>query len=257
MRIYTLVMAGLVLAAVEGRTETMRTTFTKENRLPERHKFEAGFAFDASGLRDNGGEEYAETLSLRFSVFRNAAVYGQIPVRHTSPEFGDDKAGFGDIVIGAELAPWQDIFNYPYILPYAEISFPSGDEDDGLGTGTTSATLGICLGTTAMDVFHYALDVSYTFNTLSRNVPSGTEKTGYATAALSFLWDLSKSFALRAEAKVTSEKGTEEDDDLPPMYFIGGMSFRPVESLMFTVYGGGAVSAREEVIGGIKAVFSF
>jgi hypothetical protein len=238
--------------------EPQRAFFVKENRMPGPFKAEVGVIGQYVTVPDdyaatgNGWDVYRAAPYVRYGLAENLAVYGEVPYVQIKPSRGDTEEGLGDVVAGAELVAFQDLFGYPFIIPHVEASFNTGDEDKGLGNGKTLFTAGVSVGTVVMDMFHYVLDARYTFNDKT-NDGSGEEKN-IATFAGAFIWDLSDKFSLIAEAKCSNNKDAEGDI---PMYFQGGFAFQATENVYINILGGSAKNTDEETIVSGKLAYTF
>ncbi|MBU0678936.1 MAG: transporter [Verrucomicrobia bacterium] len=225
-------------------SEPIRTTFTRENRLPELYQLEAGSGFDY--VQFEAGDETVFTPYLRFAVFDNLDIIGRVPYVELDPDFGDGESGIGDASLGFEVVVYEDIFHYPYIMPHVDVTYDTGDEDKGLGEGETYVTLGITIGTTVNDMVHFSLDGSYELR---------DEVDDIASVGAAIVWDLSKEFALTTEVQWTDEDDGAEIND--PITFLGGMSYEPTENVAFIFSGGVATeSDKEEILTG-KVAISF
>jgi len=94
-------------------------------------------------LSGDGCDLYTAAPYIRYGLAENLAVFGDVPFVQNKPSNGDTQQGLGDVEVGAELVVFQDIFGYPFIIPHAEVSFGTGDEDKGLGNGKTLCTVGV------------------------------------------------------------------------------------------------------------------
>jgi hypothetical protein len=245
------VVVLLLLVVTLAQAESMRTVLTKDNKMPALHRPELGVLFDyweinSEKLLLDNGKNFSTAPYLRFGLLDNLAVFGQLPYQSFSPDIGDKSSGLGDVAVGFELMAFQDIFEYPWVMPHVTVSLPTGDEDKGLGAGETVVTLGAAAGTTVMEIFHWALDFRYKMQSDEDNI---------ASIAASFVWDLSKSFSLSVEGKATDEK--YKTNDKHPLFFVGGASYKATENLSFMVYGGGGEQTDQDVMAGGKVALSF
>lgn len=232
-------LAGLILGMCGNSfAEPIRTALTKENRLPRLYEAEVGLEFiyeDADTVETTTFAPY-----LRYTLFRDFAANISIPYHQISPDFGSSEEGFGDLTVGFEFVAYKDLFGYPWIMPHAEVSFDTGNEDKGLGTGNVDYTVGIALGTTVSRRFHFIADARYQILDDEDNIPS---------IAGAIVWDLDDSFSLMAELELSRRKEQDElgfDDDSHPVLFLGGMTYRANRDLRFTVHGGTATNSEIE-----------
>ncbi len=224
-------LAGLILA-IGGHAfaEPIRTALTKENRLPRLYESEVGLEFYYYDFED--GEITTFAPYFRYTLLRDFAANMSLPYHQISPDFGSSESGFGDFTLGFEFVAYKDLFGYPWIMPHAEISFDTGDEDKGLGTGNVDYTVGVAIGTTVSRKFHFVADARYLILDDEDNVPS---------IAGSIVWDLDAKFSLIAELELSRRKQQDDfgfDDDSHPLVFLGGMSYRANRNLHFTLHGG-------------------
>ncbi len=244
--------AAFTIGASLASAESMRPLLTKENKMPELHKAEVGVLGIYKEIPEDFDkgvyvkrDEYTETPYVRYGLVENLTLVATVPFKQVQPKVGDDQSGLSDVSIGAELMAFQDIFDYPWIMPHADISFQTGDEDKGLGAGENIVTVGAALGTTVADVWHYAADLTYELHDNTDDVAGG---------ALSLTWDLNERFSVLGEGKMTNE---EQGNFKNPIYYDVGMCYKATEALAFNVYGGGATDAEEHTIIGVKGAYSF
>ncbi len=270
MKLKTLVVVTALLLAgslAYAQSETIRPLFVKENKMPELHTFEvdllgAYVRYDESqnvkGL-ELRRSEYTVTPEVRFGAYDNLTLYGRMPFRFIKSDFRDkNMSGLNDMTLGAELLAYEYTYKYPWVIPYVEVSFPTGNDDDmapiqktdtifGFSQGKVDGIFGVAVGTTVHDVYHYILDGRYDVNTGDNGCFSG---------AACFIWDLSDQFSFLAEAKISQEPENNPYDGIPA-FFNGGLSYAPHERLRCTAYGGTAVNTAEEGHGGLKIAYMF
>ncbi len=269
MKLKALVLATTLLTAASmayAQSETMRPLFVKENKMPELHAFEvdllgAYVRYDESQNVPNldlKRSEYTIAPEVRFGAYENLTLYANVPYRFIKSDSRGNMNGFNDITIGAELLAYEYTYKYPWVIPYAEISFPTGDDDDmapiqktdtifGYSQGKVNGIFGVAVGTTVNDIYHYVLDGRYDINTGDNGTFSG---------AACFIWDLSDQFSFLAEAKISQEPENDPYSGIPA-FFNGGLSYAPHEYLHCTAYGGTAVNCAEEGHGGLKIAYMF
>ena len=219
------------LLAGAAYAEPIRTVLTKENRLPRLYQLEAGSEFFYQEL-DSGGDIVSGIPYLRYTLFRDFALFGKLPYHRIDPDMGSSESGVGDASLGFEFVPYEDLFGYPWVMAHAEVIFDNGNEDKGLGTGETEYMVGVAVGTTQNRVLHYALDARYMILDDQDNIPS---------IAGSIVWDLDRRFSLMAELELSREKGRDEfgqDDDTHPLVFMVGMFYKATPNLYFMLNGG-------------------
>jgi hypothetical protein len=245
-RMIVVALAGL-LPAVAGFAEPMRTQLTRENKFPGLYQPELGMTALHRDFED--GEANSLAPYVRVGVISNLTFITEAPFVFTDPDSGDKEAGLGDVRLGLELLAFQDIFDYPFIVPHLDITLATGDEDDGMGVGDTVTTAGISVGSRMYEVLTLIGDIAYSLN---GGGPVG-DREDVLILAGSLVWDLSEQFALLAEGKVTDENSANDH----PAYLQGGLAYKPTENLMIAAYGGQWSSAGEDVNASIKVAYTF
>ena len=244
---------ALGLVAMMGsavQADTIRTALTKENRRPNLHRAEAGMIFTYSEM-ENDDKATALAPYMRYTVLPDLVLFGTLPFKNIDHDQGSSSSGLGDATVGAELLVYEDLFRAPWILPHAEVSFPTGDEDKGLGSGDMEYMVGIALGSSIYRHLHYAVDARYRILNDRDNVPS---------LGLALIWDLDERFSLLAEMQVSDE--TIEDDfgrsaSRNPILFLAGMHYQPIPALSFTVHGGAESDTGRDAIIRVKMAYLF
>ncbi|MBN1269633.1 MAG: transporter [Kiritimatiellae bacterium] len=257
--------AIVLIAAVAGlcQAEPMRPLLVKENKFPDAGQLEAGAVFKYSeydeedttvvfvdGLpvinQAGSREEMSAAPYLRYGLLENLAVVGTVPYRDIDNEFGDDASGMGDASLGFEIKVFEDIFDYPYVIPHMDVIFDTGDEDDGLGRGYSSVLLGCSVGTVVADIYHWIADARYEIRNDEENVFSG---------ALAFIWDVSDELSVLAEGYVSDEEMPPDNDH--PAFGQAGMCYKASEDLLISIYGGAGKNTGEDMVGTLKVSYSF
>jgi len=254
MRKLLVVLVAVVAAGTLCHAEAMKPLLTKENAFPDVFKPEVGVLAQYIEIPEENGpgmgfDRYDVAPYVRFGLLKNLAVYGRLPYVVNEPEFGDKEQGVGDVVAGVEFLAYEDVFEYPFIIPHAEVSFDTGDEDKGLGSGDTEYFLGVSIGTIVEDMFHYIVDLSYNVRGEEENI---------ALLSGSFIWDLNEQFSLLLEARASNDdgaEGTEDDDD--PVFVQGGMYYEATDALGMGLYIGGGHNTQEDVVISTKVSYSF
>lgn len=229
-----LLAVSLFAVAAQGAlAESQRAFFTRENRFPETGKAEVGGIYQYKEY-DDRDESYVAPYG-RYTIIDNLTINAAVPYGWVSPDFGDDESGLGDTTIGLELLAYQDIFEYPWVIPHVDLGLETGDEDEGLGQGETVTTFGVSVGTTVYDELHYVVDVSYA-------VDGGSEKPDPDNVLIfggSIIWDVSEKFAVLVEGQATDEDNEEDD---VPLFFQAGMTYAFTEAFVLSWYGGADAS---------------
>jgi len=246
-------MALFVMAGVAS-ADPMRTVFTKENKFPEAMGWEVflGGGFSSYEGDDNNKLDTGfGSGGGRFGVTDRLALLAEIPVAYYSST-DDNEFGLGDVSVGTEFLFFEDIFEYAWIIPHANLIFATGNEDKGLGQGKTQAEFGLSVGTTVNDVLHFAADASYIAN-------GGIDEEGdyekLLTGSLSIIWDLDARASLLGEIRMRDD--TLVEDASYGYLAHAGMSYRINENFTLMIYGGGASDLAVDYYGMGRVVYQF
>jgi hypothetical protein len=148
--------------------------------------------------------------------------------------------------MGVEFLAWEDIFHYPYLMPYLEIGLPTGDEDKGLGYGDVTAEAGLAIGTTVYDTLSYALDAGYRFLQDAGNVFS-------ASGAL--IYELSKKTSVLVEGEFEEAHDGEVDDRI---LVLGGLTYQPTSRWFVGLYAGSRVDGEtDDPVAAARVTYTF
>ncbi len=131
-----------------------------------------------------------------------------------------DEDGFSDISV--ELK-WR--FYEMHGLSFAVkpgLTIPTGDEDDGLGTGRMTYSL-YFIGTQEMDPWAFHLNLGYI-----RNENKLDERKNIWHASLASEYKVDKN--LRLVANIGAEKNPDKDSDTHPAFLIGGLIYSFTEN---------------------------
>jgi len=265
-----LVITAAVTIATSGwaQSESMRPLYTRENRFPETGKAEIGAfvgyaqydeyfvsqidpkSYQGVFVDKNAKPKLKSTTVApyaKYGLLENLTVYSKVPYSfNKSDAKNQNNNGFNDIAVGAELLAYEYTYKYPWVIPYVEVTFPSGDDKEHMGLGKIDAIFGTAVGTTTFDKYTWVLDGRYDTN---------VGDNGRFEGAAAFIWDLSAQFSVLAEAKVTEkEQGSTKD---VPVYFNGGMCYKPIENLSVNLYGGTSANAEENGHGTVKVAYCF
>ncbi len=263
--------AILLMTAMSGlsQSESVRPLYVRENRFPELGKAEVGLivgyarndeyflsqvddtAYADQGYRFVDKEDKLKVTTFtpyaRYGIFDNLTVFARVPVSSQKSDAKDEtETGLNDVTLGFELLAYEYTYTYPWVIPYVELTFPTGDEDEGMGLGEMDGIFGVAVGTTTFDKYTWVLDGRYDVN-------RGDD--GRFEGAAAVIWALSDQFSVLAEARVT-DKDDNSPDDLP-VYINGGLCYRPAEALSVNLYGGASVNAEEDGHGALKLAYSF
>ena len=265
-----LVITAVVTIATSGwaQSESMRPLFTRENRFPETGKAEVGTfvnyaqydeyflsqidpkAYQGVYVDKNANSKLKSTTVepyAKYGLLNNLTVYTKVPYSFDQSDAKQqNNNGFNDITVGAELLAYEYTYKYPWVIPYAEVTLPSGDDKEYMGLGKVDGIFGVAVGTTTFDKYTWILDGRYDAN---------ANDNGRFEGAASFIWDLSNQFSVLAEAKVTQKApGSTEN---VPVYFNAGICYKPIENLSVNLYGGTSANAEENGRGTLKVAYNF
>ena len=251
--------AAMALCVVAGvaSADPMRTVFTKENKFPGAMGTElslsgGGSSYDSDEFGDEDTSSYFVGPGVRFGLTDRLTVLAEVP--YVGYSEGDvDESGLGDIELGTEFLFFEDIFEYAWIIPHATAILATGDEDKGLGAGAGQGRFGISIGTTTMDVLHWAVDASYTLNGAETAVDD--EDEDLLTGALSIVWDLDDRASILGEVQVRDDAMDPEDDYALRAH--GGLAYKVNKRLSLMGYVGSSSGLYEDYYGMGRAVVSF
>ncbi len=255
-------VAALGLLASVASAEPVRTLFTMENRLPEQLGVELSvqgiFAgFDAEYSTDDA-VIYQVGPAARFGITDRLALTAWVPFAGWDFSHEKDKSGIGDVHTGLQFLFFEDIFDYAWIIPYVDVRWATGDEDDRLGTGTTGATFGISAGTTTYDCLHWGADISYGINDAINFTDDDV-----AMGAISLIWDLNEMprvyggvlSSLFAEVQLRDDAPKKDSDCWVRCH--AGLAFRANDLFTISGFFGTTTDDAMDYYGGGKASFSF
>ena len=231
--------------------EPMRTHLTKEKKLPKQFHFDTGLFYQYSDLGiDTGvpgvvidGDVTEITPYARFGITDALAVRAYVPFV-SSDISNESNSGLGDVGVDLELMAWEDIFGYPWIMPYLSWVSSTGNEEKNLGTGDSSWTVGAAIGTTTFEKFIWILDAGYEFN---------SDYDNRASVGMGLIWELSEEFALVGEIGWTEYSKFLQQADLSssPVLWELGFNYKISEMWDFSIWGGQETDGiRDAVAGG-------
>lgn len=252
------VVALFAITASTCLAQPIRPLMSRENRLPKQGRLEIGTLLNYAEFdehsrllwwRELKRHEGTIEVRARYGLLDNLSAYAALPYGFIDSDFLDRKHdGIRDVRAGLELLAYEHAYEYPYVLPYWEIRFPTGNDDKLLGTGDFAGTFGTAIGTTVHDVYHYVLDGSFDYSR------TGNGSEGLFGVAAAFIWDLSDRFSVLVEGKVTEKP---HGNDGVPVYFKGGMCYEATENLSIYWYGGSTVNTDENGSGSLKVTYRF
>ena len=239
LRWMTTPLLGAMLWASVSWGATMRTDLTRENRLPEIRDIEVSVegTYQTLGDRD---EDFIDNditmntaeLQLKYGVNRDFALTAALPgIRNEiGPE--DAEIGVGDLRVGFELRAFEHPYDLPYVLPYLEVSLPTGDEDKGQGAGDVTAVGGVAVGTEIYEFVRWGLDAAAV----------ATPDDVYLRLGTHVIWELSPRFSVLSEFQYT---GYPDEVNRNEILFNAGMVYRPQDLWQVGPYGGGSLDGEK------------
>lgn len=242
-------VSGLLCLAMSAGVwaEPMRTVLTKENRFPYERQVE-GSAWGVYKDFD-AYDYYAVTPMARYGLFDHLAVWGALPLAMTDDDNGDEHFSMDDLTVGFELLAWEDYLTYPWIIPHAQVSLPTGNEDEHMGRGEVITTFGLAVGTVVDDRWHFILDARYAIGGDNK-----TYKDDVASLAGAVLFEVSDIFSAHGEVEVSDDDLNGQDK---PVRILGGMTYEPADDWSIGVYGGGVKNRDENVDALIRVTHTF
>ncbi len=233
-------------AEFEYNHSPQRPLFTLDNTFPRWKQVEVGgmYHFEETNDGFTSRDRHEVIPYARYGLLKNLAVTVEAPFVTQDQFDGDSKSGIGDLSVGFQLLAWEDIFRYPFIIPYAEVNLPTGDEDDLIGRGTTTFEFGLNYGNKMYD---------YVTCILKAGALVDSENGNQLLLAASFIFHIDDDFDLLAEVNY------EDENDLAPASVVitGGMSYNWTEQWQMGAHVGGGVSGDTEVIGDVRVSYSF
>ncbi len=228
--------------------EPSRPLMSLENKRPALHKAEVGLLYLHTELSDkviSGGTIDEETPYVRFGLAPKLTLSADLPYIQTRPDFGEKENGIGDASLGLELTAFEDVFDFPYLIPHVSVSLPTGDEDKGLGTGESQVTIGAAVGTTVEEIYQWVADVKYTLRDEEDDIIAGSA---------AFIVDLDKQCSLQLETGISNEKTSVGNK---PWFYGGGIAYKATKKLEFIGYLFQVKDSVEDIVAGLKAAYSF
>lgn len=238
-------VAGLMVGSVCA--DSVRPVLTKDLNRPEMHEWEVGTRLTQSKLEvlnpffmSDSVDVLTLAPQLRKTVAEPLTLSLEIPIVDADSDFSGSESGLGDIELGAELLAFQDVLDYPWIMPHATLIFDTASEDI-LGEGESSAELGIAVGMKSSDVLRELGHgggakpsdlVQWVFDLRYRVFE---DRDNYWSIATSFIWEISPTFALIGEASY-GEKDEYTGDNVTVVG--GGLSYDASNDLTVTLSGG-------------------
>lgn len=239
-------MMTALIATIVG-AESNRTFYSLENRLPRWEQLEVGVEYHGSTLETGpfDVDTSEATVYGRYGLLDDLAVRVDLPYVQNDPDFGDSESGIGDMDLQFQLRTYEDIFGYPYFIPYVTVTLPTGDEDKGLGAGDATVTVGISYGSTINDWIDWVLDVSYRINSDLEN---------QIIVGHSYVWNVSDDFGLLTEFYFEQAELDVLDDTA---IVSAGFSYEWTQSLDIGLSFGYGVEGPTEAEGQFRVAYNF
>lgn len=110
-------------------------------------------------------------VSVTLPLLKISSPRGVVVVDGAAESVGDGsgdggmetRSGIGDFIVKAEYALKEAEGKWPWVDAFAKLKLPTGDEDDGLGTGETDFGLGVEVLKLFPKNYLGFLDIGYTF----------------------------------------------------------------------------------------------
>ena len=259
----------LGLMAGGAFAEEQRTQLTKDNAFPDHGQVEVGAQLDFIEFNDNS-ESFGTSdsnltrasLYARYGLTENLVVDVKVPFDDYDPDLGSGESGVGDIEIGLQLRGFEDIFDYPFIIPHITYDAGNGEEAVPGGSGDDTVTVGLSIGTVTSGFFDHignhgdnqitwVADLSYDVNGSAENS---------AVFGVSIIWDLDEQFAIGIEGNIRENLEDEVavgKKDESPSLILGSIHYQASENLELSFYAGAGKDSSADSIVGVKTAFTF
>ncbi len=236
---------GLFLSS--ARADSMRPIFSLENQFPRWEQFEVGLSYQAIERENGFIQDDRQTYSayVRYGILEDFAVKLEVPFVNRDLSFADSESGIGDLAVEFQLRAWEDIFGYPYFIPYVRATIPTGDEDKGLGTEDSVVEAGLAYGDNISDDFQWVLDFGYRVN---------PDFDNQLIIGNSYIYNVSNEFALLVEFLYEEEI---EGDDESLVVMSGGFSYYWSPQLRMGAHIGGGITGSVDVWSQVSLDYSF
>lgn len=233
-----------VLCGVLVHAEPMRTLLNREGRVPDADGWEGGLELRYQEITDPfslySDDNFGALIPyVRYGWTRDLSLNLSIPLARAEL-FSEPSYGLGDVGVGIDLVGWRDGVGCPYVMPYGRLLLPTGDEDEGLGSGETVGQFGLAVGTTVADHWDCIADGAFVAR-------SETDNSFQIGGAVIYNFQYSKKlagdrptmfepeFSLLAEIRYESSTVSEGTDRT---YALGGMIYRPTRRWQLSFYAG-------------------
>lgn len=215
----------LMLAAAQ-RVEAAHPLITDDTGTQGQWKtqVETNFEYDFERLDDGSEKTHEISVTISFGLFETLDLVVTVPYQFLRGKSGgsvETANGFSDVVLEAKWRFWEC---GPYSLAVKPgVSFPSGDEDKGLGNGRASPQ-GYLIGTAEWEPFTVHANLGYL-----RNENRVGDETDLWHVSVAGEYEIIKD--LKLVANVGAERNTDRSSDTPPAFILGGVIYSVTEWL--------------------------
>jgi len=167
-------------------------------------------------VKSTGGQAAA---TLSYGVSENVDLIFSLPYLWGNAEVNEqtvyDEKGIGDATLETKMRLWEK--NGFSVALKPGISFPTGDEDKGLGTGKLGGHI-FLIASQEIGAWAFHANVGYI-----RNENDADERKELWHASAAATWEVVKNLKLAADIGAERNPDDEADDD--PAFFIGGIIY--------------------------------
>lgn len=266
-RIWICTLSGLLALPVLGLAEEgtgffpsspsgiqssrQRTEFTKENWFPNKELWEFGAKFrsvefsgdEATG--SSGFDRHQLIAYARYGLTHDLSLDVSLPVGIAEPDVGSSDSGLGNVEVGFQLRTHQNVTDYPFIIPHAELILETADAGSLMDDGGGGINFGISAGTRSSDMLTWVGDLGYAVRSNRKNS---------IQASASLIVEVNQRFSFIGETRISDE---EEDESNVQVRFLGGLAYEWSRNLQFSLYGGSALHSAEGVTTMLKTSYAF
>ena len=241
----TILLSALMTSVVFA--DANRTFFTQENQFPRWEQLEVGVDFNRTET-DNDfieTETSSTSLYLRYGLLDDLAVQANIPFNTYDADGSDSEAGLGDVSVELQLRAYEDIFGYPYFIPYFQIYFPTGSESKNLGSGDVTLQGGLAFGSKINDWISWSFDFGYRSN---------NDEDNQVIVGHSYVWEISEQFGLLTEVLYEQAVDSSSDDNV---LLGGGFTYDWTPDLQMDIFVAGGMEGTTDVEANARVSYSF
>jgi len=244
---FLLALLPIGLFVSSARAESIRPLFSLENAFPRWEQFEVGVSYQAIERENGFIQDDRQTYSayVRYGILDNFAVKLEVPYVNLDASPAGSESGIGDLAVEFQLRTWEDIFGYPYFIPYLRATIPTGDEDKGLGSEDSVVTAGLAYGDNISDELQWVLDFGYRVN---------PDEDNQFILANSYIYNVSDEFALLVE--ILYEEEIESDEE-SLVVLSGGFSYYWTQHLRMGAHLGGGITGDVDIWSQFSLNYSF